>query len=88
MRERSETWSPILITARKPNVESDCANAGRRWLAQIEHAITHRWVQKHDSLSIVALERLILNIFVATVEQNIKFQDTIVSHMDTENGPP
>ena len=88
LRETSDDWSPILITARKPNAKSDCADAGRRWLAHIEHAITHSRVQKHDSLQTVALERLILDMLMATVERNINFLDTIVSHMDKEHGPP
>jgi hypothetical protein len=88
LRESRHDWSRILINARKPRAKSDCANAGRRWLAHIEHAITQSRVQKHDSLQTVALERLILDILRATIEQNIKFQDTIVNHMDEKNGPP
>lgn len=84
-------WEPnvysILEIFRQAAIDrAACADVGQRWVAHAEHAIKQYRRQKHGSFPTVMLERSILSILKGTFEQNIKFLDIIISHMDRD-GP-
>lgn len=81
-------WRSVFNFVRRPNVDNDCVDARHRWVAHIEHAIKQNYGTQHKHLRNFALKLLILRILVATFEMNVMYLDTIVSHMDNENGAP
>jgi hypothetical protein len=75
----------VFNFTQRPNVENNGFDAGQRWAAHIEHTIQKN---QHKDIQAVALKLTIVSILMATFELNVTYLDTIVSHMDKENGVP